>query len=76
MLEREPLEHAAQMSELTAHQRDGFWQFMDTKRGRDSLEEMWTSGKPLWATYYYIWNCMITSTRRVDFYNISIVLFK
>jgi glucose-1-phosphate cytidylyltransferase len=47
VLEREPLEQAAQMSELMAHQHDGFWQCMDTKRGRDSLEEMWTSGKRL-----------------------------
>ena len=34
------------------------------------------SGKPLWAIYYYIWNCMITSIRRIDFDNISIVLLK
>lgn len=75
MLQRETLEHAAQMSELIAHQHDGFWQFMDTKRRRDSLEEMWTFGKPLWAIYY-IWNCMITSIRRIYFDNISIMLLK
>jgi len=50
ILEREPLEQAAQMGELMAYQHDGFWQCMDTKRDRDSLEEMWASGKPLWAT--------------------------
>lgn len=48
ILEREPLEKAAEMGELMAYRHDRFWQCMDTKRDRDSLEEMWQSGHPPW----------------------------
>jgi len=49
VLERAPLEKAAEMGELMAFRHDGFWQCMDTKRDRDSLEEMWQEGKAPWA---------------------------
>jgi len=49
ILEKSPLEKAAAMGELMAYRHDGFWQCMDTKRDRDSLEEMWQSGKPPWV---------------------------
>ena len=48
ILEREPLEQVAKMGQLKAYIHNDFWQCMDTKRDRDSLEEMWQSGKPLW----------------------------
>ncbi len=48
ILEREPLEHIAQIGELMAYKHDGFWQCMDTKRDRDNLEEFWRSGKIPW----------------------------
>ena len=48
ILEKEPLEKVAQMGELMSYQHDGFWQCMDTKRDRDSLEELWKSGNALW----------------------------
>ena len=48
ILEREPLENAAQRGELMAYQHEGFWQCMDTKRDRDNLEEFWRSGKVPW----------------------------
>ena len=48
ILEREPLERAAQMGELMAFRHNGFWQCMDTKRDRDNLEEFWGSGKAPW----------------------------
>ena len=48
ILEREPLEHTAQMGELMAYQHEGFWQCMDTKRDRDNLEKFWRSGKVPW----------------------------
>ena len=48
ILEKEPLERAAQMGELMAFQHKGFWQCMDTKRDRDNLEEIWHSGKAPW----------------------------
>jgi len=53
ILEREPLEKAANMGELMAYRHDGFWQCMDTKRDRDSLEEMWQSGNSPWKTEYF-----------------------
>ena len=48
ILEREPLEKAAEMGELMAYHHKGFWKCMDTKRDRDSLEEMWQSGDAPW----------------------------
>ena len=46
MLEKSPLEKAANMGELMAYKHDGFWQCMDTKRDRDRLEALWKSGAP------------------------------
>ena len=48
ILEREPLERAAQMGELMSFRHNGFWQCMDTKRDLDNLEEFWQSGKVPW----------------------------
>jgi len=48
VLERDPLEKAAQMGELMAYHHRGFWQCMDTKRDRDYLEELWKNGAALW----------------------------
>lgn len=48
ILEREPLEQAASIGELMAYRHEGFWQCMDTKRDRDSLEELWICGKAAW----------------------------
>jgi glucose-1-phosphate cytidylyltransferase len=48
ILEREPLEQVAKMGELMAYQHDGFWQCMDTKRDRDSLEELWGGNNAPW----------------------------
>ena len=49
ILEKTPLEKAAEMGELMAYRHNGFWQCMDTKRDRDTLEEMWQSGNPPWS---------------------------
>jgi len=48
ILEKEPLEKVAQMGELMSYQHDGFWQCMDTKRDRDSLENFWETGSAPW----------------------------
>ena len=48
ILEREPLERAAQIGELMAFRHNGFWQPMDTKRDHTNLEELWRSGKAPW----------------------------
>ena len=49
ILEREPLEQAAQNGELMAFRHNGFWQCMDTKRDHDNLEAFWNSGKAPWV---------------------------
>jgi glucose-1-phosphate cytidylyltransferase len=48
ILEKEPLEKAAEIGELMSYQHDGFWQCMDTKRDRDSLEELWQNNNAPW----------------------------
>ena len=48
VLEKHPLEKAAQMGQLMAYQHEGFWQCMDTKRDRDSLEALWKDGLAPW----------------------------
>lgn len=48
LLEREPLEKAAQAGELMAYRHDGFWHCMDTKRDHELLESLWVKGAP-WA---------------------------
>lgn len=49
VLEQAPLEKAAAAGELMAFQHEGYWQCMDTKRDRDTLEELWLSDNPPWA---------------------------
>lgn len=46
MLEREPLEKAAQLGELMAYRHEGFWHCMDTKRDHELLESLWLKGAP------------------------------
>jgi glucose-1-phosphate cytidylyltransferase len=48
ILEKEPLEQAAKMGELMAFKHEGFWQCMDTKRDRDSLEDLWEISSAPW----------------------------
>ena len=48
ILEREPLEKAAQIGELMAFKHEGFWQPMDTKRDKDYLDRLWESGTAPW----------------------------
>ena len=48
-LEREPLERAVSKGELFAYKHNGFWQCMDTKRDRDSLEDLYNKGKAPWV---------------------------
>ena len=39
-LEKEPLEKACSINQLSAFKHDGFWQCMDTKRDKDNLENI------------------------------------
>ena len=49
ILERKPLEVAAEMGELMAYKHKGFWQCMDSKRDRESLEEIFGRGNAPWV---------------------------
>jgi glucose-1-phosphate cytidylyltransferase len=51
IFEREPLENLAKNGELMAYRHDGFWQFMDTLRDRNYLEELWRSGGAPWKVW-------------------------
>lgn len=46
MLEREPMERAAEAGELMAYRHEGFWHCMDTKRDHELLESLWKTGAP------------------------------
>ena len=48
LLEREPLEKLASINQLMAYRHFGYWQCMDTIRDKQSLEELWSSGKAPW----------------------------
>ncbi|MBF0444326.1 MAG: glucose-1-phosphate cytidylyltransferase [Magnetococcales bacterium] len=49
ILEGEPFKNLASDGELMAYKHPGFWHCMDTVRERNTLEEMWKSGKALWS---------------------------
>ncbi len=46
-----PLTQLATMGEMMAFEHQGFWQPMDTLRDKNSLEELWTSGKAPWKIW-------------------------
>ena len=48
VLELEPLEQASSLGQLMAYKHEGFWRCMDTKRDKDSLEEIWQTGSAPW----------------------------
>ena len=48
ILEREPLEEAAKINQLSAYKHYGFWQCMDTRRDRDKLINMVKNDKYPW----------------------------
>jgi glucose-1-phosphate cytidylyltransferase len=50
ILEKDPLEKAAEKGELMAYRHDGFWQCMDTKRDKDYLESLILEGVTPWLT--------------------------
>jgi glucose-1-phosphate cytidylyltransferase len=50
VLEKYPLSKLAEEGNLGAFRHDGFWQCMDTRRDRNSLEESWISGSAPWKT--------------------------
>lgn len=51
VLEQNPMHQLAEERELKSFYHDGFWQCMDTKREKDKLEELWSSGKAPWKVW-------------------------
>jgi len=50
-LEREPMEALVKQQQLCAYKHDGFWQPMDTLREKNTLQELWQSGKAPWRIW-------------------------
>jgi len=48
VMEKEPLEQVAELGELMVFRHSGFWHCMDTKRDRDTLEDMCRLNKASW----------------------------
>lgn len=46
-----PLTKIADIGEMMAFEHQGFWQPMDTLRERNSLEDLWASGKAPWKVW-------------------------
>ena len=51
VLEREPLEHAADDGQLAAFRHDGFWDCMDTYKDAIVLNDLWAGGEPPWRVW-------------------------
>ena len=51
ILEQEPMRELAAKGELKSFYHDGFWQCMDTKREKDRLEMLWSTGEAPWKTW-------------------------
>lgn len=49
--EREPMERLAAEEQLSVYFHHGFWQPMDTLRGKPYREELWASGKAPWKIW-------------------------
>lgn len=49
--ESEPLEHLANIEELSAYKHEGFWLPMDTLRDKRKLEELWNIGQAPWKLW-------------------------
>ena len=51
VLEKVPLQIAAEQGQLFAYRHSGFWQCMDTVREMQQLETMWASGRAPWKVW-------------------------
>jgi len=49
ILEKEPLEKAANLNELSAFLHEGFWHCMDTQRDKDFLDDLLAQGVSPWT---------------------------
>ena len=51
ILEKEPLERVAELSQLVAFYHDGYWQCMDTIRDRNVLQKLWRENNAPWKKW-------------------------
>lgn len=51
VLEREPLERAAERRQLAAYRHDGFWDCMDTYKDAVALNDLWAGGRAPWQLW-------------------------
>lgn len=51
VFEKEPLEHLAELGQLSAYKHTGYWQSMDSMRDKNVLEDIWKSGKAPWKRW-------------------------
>ena len=51
VFEKEPMIKLADDNQLMSYPHKGFWQCMDTKREKDILEKIWSSGKGPWKRW-------------------------
>ncbi len=51
VFEKSPLQRLAKEGELMSYKHKGFWQCMDTKREKDILEKMWSTGNAPWKVW-------------------------
>ncbi len=51
VFEKEPMIKLADDNQLMSYPHKGFWQCMDTKREKDILEKIWSSGKVPWKRW-------------------------
>lgn len=51
VFEQEPLVKLAAEGQLMSYQHKGFWQCMDTKREKDTLERLWNEHKAPWKVW-------------------------
>jgi glucose-1-phosphate cytidylyltransferase len=49
--EREPIERLTHDGQLMGYRHYGFWSCMDTLKEKNSLEELWNSGKAPWKIW-------------------------
>ena len=51
VLEKAPLQTAAERGQLMAYRHNGFWQCMDTVREKEQLEKLWADGQAPWKVW-------------------------
>ena len=51
VFEKQPLQKLAENGQLMSYEHRGYWQCMDTKREKDTLEKLWQSGQAPWKSW-------------------------